>query len=78
MANKRWKHEEAQRKAEAQRVHRESEEIVEEADLMRMAIALEGERSFFKWWDDDTQVPHYASKRERIGLLKKRLNLHEE
>ena len=77
MANERWKHEEAQRKAEAQRVHRESEEIIEEADLMRMAIAIEGERSFFKWWDDDEQVPH-ASKRERIRLLKKRLNLHEE
>jgi len=75
---RRWLHEEALRKLDAERLHREAAEITEENDLIRMAIAMEGERSFFRWWDDDTQVPSYGKRRERIKLLKKRLNLHEE
>jgi len=75
---RRREHEDALLKLEAERLHRESEEITEENDLIRLAVAIEGERSFYKWFDDDKQVPHYGKRRERIGLLKKRLNLHSD
>ena len=44
---RRWLHEEALRKLDAERLHREAAEITEENDLIRMAIAMEGE-SFFR------------------------------
>lgn len=66
------------RATDAARLKREAEEIAEENDLMRMAIVMEGEKKFFAWWDDDTQVPSYGKRSERIALLKKRLNLHDE
>lgn len=74
---RRWLHDEALRKLDADRLHREAAEIIEENDLIRMAIALEGETSFYKWWDDDTQVPSYGKRRERIKLLKERVAVHE-
>ena len=66
------------RRADAERLRREVEEITEENDLIRLAIAAEGERSFFKWWDDDSQVPPYGRRRERIRLLKERLDIDHD
>ena len=73
---RRREHEEALLKLEAARLHIESEEITEENDLIRLAVAMEGERSFYKWFDDNEKVPHYGKRKERIKLLKERLNLH--
>jgi len=75
---RRWLHDEAMRAADAARLKREAEEITEENDLIRMAIVIEGETSFFRWWDDDEQVPVHGKRSERIELLKKRCGVHDE
>lgn len=67
-----WLHEEALRQADAASLKRAAE-IIQENDLIRRCVALEDERSFFKWWDDDEQVQAWGLCRERIVLLEKRL-----
>lgn len=74
---RRWLHEEALRAQDAAKLKAEAEAIIEENDLIRFCIAAEGEKSFFKWWDDDEQVPVQGRRSERIALLKARLNVHE-
>lgn len=72
-----WLRSEEQKQAEAERLKREAERIEEEQDLIRKCIALEGEPSFWRWWDDDEQVPPYGKRSERIALLRERLSRHE-
>lgn len=48
-------------------------EIEDENDAIRRCIALEGERSFYKWWDDGEKVPAHGPRRERIRLLEERI-----
>mgnify|MGYP001576473300 CR=1 FL=1 len=58
---------------EAGKRRQEVEDVYEENDLMRQCTALEGESSFYKWWDDDVQMPPTGTRRQRIKLLKARL-----
>lgn len=50
---------------------RVSAEIEEESDLMRRCMALEGEWSFWKWWNPS------GERGERIARLRARLGKHE-
>lgn len=64
----------AQEEAESRAaIAREAAEIEAENDGMRRCMVLEGEKSFYKWWDDDENVPPLGSRRERIELLEKRI-----
>jgi len=62
---------------EKERQAREAEMITTENDLIRQCIGLEGEFSFYRWWNDDEQVPAYGPRKERIGLLEKRIENHQ-
>ncbi len=50
-------------------------EIDDESDATRRCVALEGETSFYQWWHDDELVPPYASRKERIEMIEKRIKL---
>ena len=56
-----------------EKLERDVEEIHAENDAIRRCIALEGEQSFYKWWDDDEQVPPYGARKERIEMIEKRI-----
>ena len=65
--------EQLDREADRVRLAREVNEIETEADLTRRCILLEGEKAFYKWWDDDTQVPPFGLRKDRIKLIEKRI-----
>lgn len=48
-------------------------EIEDESDATRRCVALEGEVSFYKWFNDYEKVPPYGSSRERIGMIEARI-----
>lgn len=48
-------------------------EIANENDGIRRCVQLEGEASFYKWWDDDALVPPMGSRRVRIRMLEERI-----
>lgn len=65
--------EEAQYKeAERKRQEREVSEINDEGDAIRRCILVEGEQSFYRWWNSDA-VPTYGPRRERIEMIEKRI-----
>lgn len=55
---------------------REAEEISAEADAVRRCIYLEGEQSFYRWWNSD-DVPGYGPRLERIVMVEERIRLIE-
>lgn len=59
----------AQRRADLQRL------IQEEQDVMIACIALEGDESFFAWYNDDNCVPAFTTYRNRIALINARIEM---
>lgn len=62
-----------QREMLEEEVQKQVEELYAESGGIRMCIHLEGEPSFYRWWNDDALVPPTASRAERIKLLKERI-----
>lgn len=66
-------YEEQQREAERKKWEREVADIHAENDAMRRCMALEGELSFYKWWDSD-EVPAFGKRRTRVEMIEKRIS----
>ncbi len=64
-------HEQAQEKRDWITVT--AEELEAENDATRRCIALEGEQSFYRWFNDDTQVPPFGDRKERTEMIEKRI-----
>lgn len=48
-------------------------EIADENDGIRRCVELEGEASFYNWWNDDALIPPMELRRVRIRMLEERI-----
>jgi hypothetical protein len=69
-----WLRSQEQERADAERLRREAEEIIEENDLIRHCIALEGEFSFWRWYEGQA----LTARGLRVERLRERLRKHEQ
>jgi len=58
---------------DADQLARTVAEIADENDGIRRCVQLEGESSFYEWWNEDALVPAYSSRRLRIRMLEERI-----
>jgi hypothetical protein len=52
-------------------------EIADENDATRRCVALEGEASFYQWFNDDALVPPFGDRRERTKMIEARIRNHK-
>ena len=52
-------------------------ELADENDAIRRCVALEGETSFYQWFNDDALVPPFGDRKERTEMIEARIRNHK-
>jgi hypothetical protein len=52
-------------------------ELADENDATRRCVALEGEASFYQWYNDDSQVQPFGDRKERTEMIEARIRNHK-